>query len=101
MCNRAKYKGLDERIGKCENRLAKVEATVDAMRGEVKEDFALIRAQLNDIYHEKIAWGEWARTALTAVGKWLGKWGAVIILTAIGVGNAPKVVECVAEILRR
>lgn len=87
------YAEIEARVDKIDNRLTKVETTVEAMRGEVKEDFALIRAQLNDIYAEKIAWGTWARNALTEIGKWLGEVGRDYPLAAIGFNQLPNIIE--------
>ena len=85
------YDNIEERMDSFDNRLTMLETKFDSMKGEVKDDLCDIKTRLNDIYQEKVAWSEWSRTALSNIGHWLAKWGAVIILTAIGVGNAEKI----------
>lgn len=82
---------IEERMDSFDKRLTTLETKFDSMRGEVKEDLCDIKARLNDIYQEKVAWSEWSRMALSKIGVWLAKWGTVIIFTAIGVGNAEKI----------
>ena len=82
---------LDERVDKIDTRLTAVETRQNEQTQMLREGFADVKAQLHDAYAEKVAWGDWARHALTDCGKWLGKWGAIILATAIGVGNLDKI----------
>lgn len=83
----------EERLDDHESRLSSIETSQGELKSMVKEGFADVRATFHDIYAEKVAWGEWSRHALTEIGKWLGKWGAIIILVAIGFGNADTILS--------
>lgn len=93
MCDHAHYQELENRLDDHEKRLTKIETSLDETKQIVREGFADIKATMHDIYSEKVAWGDWARHALTSCGKWIGKWGAIITGAAIGVGNLDKVVQ--------
>lgn len=62
---------IEERMDSFDKRLTALETKFDSMRGEVKEDLCDIKARLNDIYQEKVAWSEWSRMALGKIGVWL------------------------------
>lgn len=90
---RERVERIDARQDDFDQRLTRVETTMDETKQIVREGFADMKAVLHDAYAEKIAWGDWARHALSDCGKWLGKWGTVIILAAIGMGNSDKIVS--------
>lgn len=97
MCEwRPNFEAMERRQDEFDARLTRVETTMDETKQIVREGFADIKATMHDAYAEKIAWGDWARHALTDCGKWLGKWGGVIILAALGLSNA----KSIAEIIR-
>lgn len=107
MCDHAAYEALKEQIEELkgqladhEKRLVGIETSQGELKSMVKEGFAETRAQFHDIYDERVAWGQWARHALTEIGKWLGKWSPVIICVAIGVGNAKNIVEIITNICK-
>lgn len=91
MCDHAHYEELEDRLDDHEKRLTKIETSLDETKQIVREGFADIKATMHDAYAEKIAWGDWARHALTDCGKWVGKWGAIITAAAIGMGNIDKI----------
>lgn len=84
---------LASRVDDLEKKMAVMESTQTAMRQEMKDGFASIRAQLEHIYAERTAWGEWLRENLPKVGKWLGKWSLILIGVAIGVNNIPAIIK--------
>ena len=88
-----RVESLDARVDVIDQRVTRVETKQNEQTQMIREGFADVKAQLHDAYAEKIAWGDWARHALTDCGKWLGKWGTVIILAAIGMGNSDKIVS--------
>ena len=84
---------IDQRVDGIDQRLTRVETRQNEQTQMMREGFADIKAQLHDVYAEKVAWGDWARHALTACGKWGGKWGAIITAAAIGMGNLDKIAK--------
>jgi len=100
MCEwRPDFENLDKRVDAMDSRLTKVETKVNEMSDSCKEGFADVKAQLHDIYGEKIAWNEWARHALDNIGHWCAKWGGAIIIAAIGMGNADKVGDFIGKVV--
>lgn len=95
---------LDDRVTKVEDRLDKMEGSlsvgftqVNAAIQQLATDFGTRMTNLDTrLIESKVKWGEWARTSLNSVGGWLGKWGGVIILAALGLSNA----KSIAEIIR-
>ena len=98
MCDHASYEALKEQLADHESRLVRIETSQSELKEMVKVGFAEVKAQFHDMYSDKIAWSDWARHALTEIGKWLGKWSPVIICVAIGVGNAKNIVEIITNI---
>ena len=98
MCDwRPDFEKMEKRQDEFDARLVRVEAKQDEHTAMIREGFADVKAQLHDAYAEKVAWGDWARHALTEVGRWLGKWAPVIICVAIGVGNAKNIAEIITN----
>lgn len=97
MCDHAHYEVLEARLDDHEKRLVRIETAQDELKGLVREGFADTKAQFHDLYADRIQWNDWARHALTAVGQWLGKWGGIIILAAIGLGNTPRIIDAISK----
>lgn len=99
MCDwRPDFEKMEKRQDEFDARLVRVEATQNELKEMVKIGFAEIKAQFHDMYADKIAWSDWARNALTEVGKWLGKWSPVVLLVAIGVGNARNIAQWISTL---
>lgn len=101
MCDwRPDFEAMEKRVDGIDKRLVGVETKQSEQTQMMREGFADVKAQLHDAYAEKVAWGDWARHAMTEIGKWLGKWSPVIICVAIGAGNAKNIVEIITNICK-
>lgn len=89
MCDRLHYEDMEKRVDELDNRLTRVETSLDAMRGECREGFTDIKAQLNNIYAERREWGKWARDHL---GKVI-IWACGLIAFACGMTKLPEIVR--------
>ena len=94
MCDKATYTALEERVDGIDQRLTRVETRQNEQTQMMRDGFADVKSQMQNLYAERAEWGKWLRGALTAVGKWLGKWGGVIILAALGLANVKNIAEC-------
>ena len=92
-----KVVGLDGRVDGLDKKVAVIDSQVTEMRQENKEGFALVRAQLQDIYGEKVAWGEWLRAHIPSFFKWLG-W---FIAAVCGITQIPRAASSVVEAYAR
>lgn len=93
MCDREEFISLEDRVDNLENRMAVVETTVNDMRRENQNGFNDVKQQLQNLYGERKEWSVWLRGALTNVGKWVAKWGGVIIVAAIGFNHLPQILK--------
>ena len=99
MCDwRPDFEKMEKRQDEFEARLVRVEATQNELKDMVKIGFAEVKAQFHDMYSDKIAWSDWARHSLTEVGKWIGKWAPMVLLVAIGVGNARNIAQWISTL---
>ena len=97
MCDKAAFAAIEHRLDDHETRLVRLEEKVDTNSADINEGFADVKAQLHDMYAIRIEWNQWAMHALTAVGQWLGRWGGIIILAAIGLGNTPRIIDAISK----
>lgn len=93
MCDESSFHKLTSRVDELEKKMAVMESTQTAMRQEMKDGFASIRAQLEYIYAERTEWSKWMRANLPAVGKWLGKWSIILVAVAIGINNLREIMS--------
>lgn len=93
MCDEDNFKALERRVDKMETRLTKLETSVADSREENKKGFDALHIQLNQIYAEKQKWGDWVRASvnLPSIGKFVGKWTAILTGAAIGFNNLPNI----------
>lgn len=99
MCDwRPDFEAMEKRVDGIDKRLVGVETKQSEQTQMMREGFADVKAQLHDAYAEKVAWGDWARHALTEVGRWIGKWAPVVLLVAIGVGNARNIAQWISTL---
>lgn len=84
MCDRAKYESLDRRVDKLEQDVAVIKSNQDSMHEEMRQGFIDLKQINANLYAEKAKWGEWARASMNSIGKWLAKWGTVILLASLG-----------------
>ena len=82
---------LDARVDGIDSRLVAVETKQNEHTQTMREGFAEVKAMMHDYYAERVAWGDWARHALNNAGQWLAKYGSIILLVALGLGNAEKI----------
>ena len=95
MCEwRPDFEKLEKRQDEFDQRLIRVETKQNEQTQMMRDGFADMKAQMQNLYAERAEWGKWLRGALTAVGVWLGKWGGVIILAALGLANVRNIAEC-------
>lgn len=95
MCDRAEFNNLEERVDNLEERVAVIEVTVNDMRRENQQGFSDVKNQLQNLYGERKEWSMWLRNALTTTGKWVAKWGGVIIVAALGFNHLPMILKIV------
>ena len=95
MCDKPHFENLEERVDELEKQVAVINSTQNQMREEMKQGFADIKMQMNEIYEERRAWSAWLRQNLPVVGKWLGKWIIILTIAAIGINNAPALIKAV------
>ena len=94
---------LDGRVGSLEGRMDKMEgslsvgfAQVNSSIQQLATDFGTRMTNLDTrLIESKVKWGEWARSSLSSVGVWLGKWGGIIILAALGLSNAKSIADII------
>lgn len=99
MCDwRPDFEAMEKRVDGIDKRLVGVETKQSEQTQMMREGFADVKAQLHDAYAEKVAWGDWARHALTEVGRWIGKWAPAVLLVAIGVGNARNIAQWISTL---
>lgn len=84
------HKELEAKVNSLQERLAKVEAKVEAMRQEFSTGLGDIKNLIRNIYEEKAAWSKWIResVSLSSIGKWLGRLIIIVTLAAIGLSNS-------------
>lgn len=98
MCEwRPNFEELDKRVDALEMSVAVIKATQSEMREEVKQGFADLKTQINEIYEERKAWSAWLRQNLPVVGKWIAKWVIIITIAAIGINNAPALISAACK----
>lgn len=85
MCEQEQFNALEQRVDNVENRLTKVETSLSDFRCEMQTGFSQLDRHLSNLYSEKQKWGEWARNSLNSVGKYLAKWGTVVLFASLGV----------------
>ena len=94
---------IDGRVGSLEVRMDKMEGSLAVGFTQVNSAISNLANQFGErmtnldtrIIESKVKWGEWARSSLSAVGCWLGKWGGVIILAALGLSNAKSIADII------
>lgn len=84
---------LTARVEKLERQMVAVQTVQEQMHSELQQGFADLKTQMGLIYRERAEWSQWVRENLPKVGRWLGKWSIILIGAAIGVNNAPAVVQ--------
>ena len=97
MCDHAKYQELDDRVDDLEKQVAVIHATQGEIREEMKQGFSDLKQQVSVIYEERRAWSAWLRANLPVVGKWIAKWVIIITIAAIGINNAPALINVVVK----
>lgn len=96
MCDwRPNFEALEKRVDGIDSRLTKVETTLGEVRKSVEGGIADLKQQIFVLYQERAEWGKWLRGAITAVGQWLGRWGGIIILAALGLSNFKTISEVI------
>ena len=96
MCDKAHFEALEGRVDDLEKQVAVLNSTHNQMREEMKQGFTDLKENLSVIYGERKAWSAWLRSNLPVVGKWIAKWVIIVTLAAIGVNNAPGLIQAVA-----
>lgn len=74
----------DTDIERIEERVDSLESRMTAVEVQIKTGFQDLKALMQNLFSEKVAWGKFARDSLRAIGVWLAKWGAIVLLAAIG-----------------
>ena len=98
MCEwRPDFEALDKRVDALETSVAVIKATQSEIREEMHQGFADLKEQVSVIYEERRAWSAWLRTNLPVVGKWIAKWVIIITVAAIGINNAPALINVVVK----
>lgn len=100
MCDEENYEALEGRVDEIDQRLTRVETRQNEQTQMMRDGFADVKTQLCAIYSEKAKWGEWARNAMTRAGEWFAKWGTIIIIAAIGMGNGDKIGSFVMSLFK-
>ena len=85
MCDKAHFDALEERVDDLEKDMAVIKSTQDSMRAEMKQGFTDVKLQLQAFWGERKEWGEFARESLRNIGKWIAKWGTIILFASLGV----------------
>jgi len=94
MCEwRPNFEELDKRVDALEMSVAVIKATQGEIREEMKQGFSDLKMQVSEIYEERKAWSAWLRANLPVVGKWIAKWVIIITIAAIGINNAPALIN--------
>lgn len=79
-------KQLEFRVDELENRVTAVETKITTGFNDIKN-------LMQNFFQEKTEWGKFARESLKAIGSWCAKYGAIVICTAIGLGNLDKIIK--------
>lgn len=84
---------LENRVDNIENRVSRLETSLEDLKASCSTGFQDLKNTLQNLYAERSEWGKFARQALSSVGKWCAKYGAVIVCAAIGLGNLDKILK--------
>lgn len=85
----------DTDITNLENRVDSLENRVTALETKITTGFQDIKNLMNNLFQEKCEWGKFARESLRAIGKWLAKYGAIVLLCAIGLSQGINIYKMV------
>lgn len=106
MCVASENCKLQERVEAMDDRIGKVEVRIDKLESALNSGFTQVNTSIQQLatdfssrmtnidtrlVESKVKWGEWARSSLNAIGRWLAKWGAVVLLVALGLANAKNI----------
>lgn len=115
MCMAAENCKLQERVEKIDRRVTKLEDRMNDGFTAVTNAVSVTNAAVDKLASEfgtrmnnidtrlvesKVKWGEWVRASLNSVGRWVGKWGGIIILAALGLSNAKGISEVIGSWFR-
>ncbi len=84
MCTEEKFHALERRVGSIEQRVIKIETTIDTKFDE-------IGGQLQILIDERTKWSEWLRHALGKALRLIG----VIVLAACGINQIGKIAQLI------
>lgn len=84
MCTEEKFHALERKVSSIEERVIKVETTIEAKFDEVS-------GQLKILIDERTKWSDWLRHALGKALRLIG----VIVLAACGINQIGKIVQLI------